>query len=50
MASKNDITNQMGVKKPNPAIFSLALEQTGLSKNEVKVIKSLQDILIIANH
>jgi putative hydrolase of the HAD superfamily len=100
------ISGDVGVKKPNPAIFSFALEQTGLSKNEViyvgdtdedvtgamaagirpillsrpvqgtdntaldyrsvhfgidspnhfsskneiKVIKSLQDVLIIANH
>jgi len=100
------ISGDVGVKKPNPAIFSFALEQTGLSKNEavyvgdtnedvagamaagirpiflarpvqgtdntaldyrsapsaidspdhfsskneVKVIKSLQEVLIIANH
>jgi putative hydrolase of the HAD superfamily len=29
------ISGDVGVKKPNPAIFSIALEQTGLSKNEV---------------
>jgi putative hydrolase of the HAD superfamily len=29
------ISGDVGVKKPNPAIFSFALEQTGLSKNEV---------------
>jgi putative hydrolase of the HAD superfamily len=29
------ISGDVGVKKPNPAIFSFALEQTGLSKNEL---------------
>ena len=29
------ISGDVRVKKPNPAIFSFALEQTGLSKNEV---------------
>ena len=29
------ISGDVGVKKPNPAIFSFALEQTGLSENEV---------------
>ena len=29
------ISSDVRVKKPNPAIFSFALEQTGLSKNEV---------------
>lgn len=29
------ISGDVGVKKPNPAIFSFALAQTGLSKNEV---------------
>ena len=29
------ISGDVGVKKPNPGIFSFALEQTGLSKNEV---------------
>jgi putative hydrolase of the HAD superfamily len=29
------ISGDVGIKKPNPAIFSFALEQTGLSKNEV---------------
>jgi HAD superfamily hydrolase (TIGR01549 family) len=29
------ISGDVGVKKPNPAIFSIALQQTGLSKNEV---------------
>ena len=29
------ISAEVGVKKPNPAIFSFALEQTGLSNNEV---------------
>ena len=37
------ISAEVGVKKPNPAIFSFALEQTGLSQNEVSYVGDTND-------
>jgi putative hydrolase of the HAD superfamily len=37
------ISSEVGVKKPDPAIFSFALEQTGLLKNEVIYVGDTDD-------
>lgn len=37
------ISSEVGVKKPNPAIFSFALEQTGLLQNQVIYVGDTDD-------